>query len=249
MNPTTLRQVTLPTNLPFSARPIIDITDKLPIGPEGDWLTAPTRRKDGMLDTGPRDYADVKQISVHHSAVNGDIYGHANYHVFKKKRPGVCYHMYVKVDQLYQTNDLLALIWHVANNNYDTVSICVEGDFTKRNMTEMERKTLYAGILTLQKYFPDAELVLGHNEYENLPQWTACPGFDMVRVRDDIYKLRQRMEYEKSSEYAKETAYKAGNQVLYFFDLIKNGNEGQKKWAINEMLDMAPAFKKKGWIK
>lgn len=201
--PTTLRELTLPTSIPFDVEfPLVDITDQLIKHPQGDWLTQPTMRANGKHATGPRDYRSIKRFSIHHTGVkNGTVQGHARYHVNSLGRPGICYHLYANAQELYQLNDLLSLTWHTASNNYDTIGICLEGDFTQRDMTDIERKSLYALILTGLHYFPwvRVEDILGHNEFPG--QTTSCPGFDMKRVRKDIKELAMEMEYRKSAAY------------------------------------------------
>jgi len=198
MNPTTLRGITLASDLPFHVKPIIDITDKLPKNPRGDWLHMPIRRKNGVLATGPRPFGDITHISVHHTAVEGGTpQGHANYHI-SKGDGGIAYHIYIKGDQIFQVNDLLAFTWHTQNNNYQTIGISVEGNFTKRDLTDAERKCLYAAIITVMKIFNiPVENVKGHREFYP----TACPGFDMNRVRKDVKDILMEMEYRRTAEY------------------------------------------------
>jgi len=198
MNPTTLRGISLASDLPYSVKPIIDITDQLPKNPKGDWLHMPIRRKNGQLATGPRPFGDITHISVHHTAVEGGTpEGHARYHI-QKGDGGIAYHIYIKGDQIFQVNDLLAFTWHTQSNNYQTIGISVEGNFTKRDLTDAERKCLYAAIITVMQIFNiPVENVKGHKEFYP----TSCPGFDMNRVRKDIREILMEREYRKTAEY------------------------------------------------
>jgi len=198
MAPTTMRQKTLANDLPFQLNAIQDITDALPKNPKGDWLTMPTRRANGHLTTGPRPFGDIKRISIHHTAVEGKPEGHARYHI-DKGYGGIAYHVYVKGNQIYQVNDLLTLTWHTPSNNFDTIGICVEGDFTKRQLTEAERMNLYGAIITVMELFNiPVEQVRGHREISG---GTSCPGFDMNRVRNDLKQINMEMAYRRSEEY------------------------------------------------
>lgn len=171
---TTLRQMTLTPNLPFEVKPLTDITDKLPRDKTRRW---PKRKV-------------TRRIIVHHSAVEGSILGHANHHVYTKKRIAICYHTVIKGDEAFQTNDWADAIDHALHNNEDTISVCVDGDFTKRELTPGERNALYAVILTYMALFNvEVDLVLGHGEVRP----TACPGFDMGRVREDLKALQTKM--------------------------------------------------------
>lgn len=205
MNPTTLRGISLASDLPYSVKPIIDITDQLPKNPKGDWLHMPIRRKNGQLATGPRPFGDITHISVHHTAVEGGTpEGHARYHI-QKGDGGIAYHIYIKGDQIFQVNDLLAFTWHTQSNNYQTIGISVEGNFTKRDLTDAERKCLYAAIITVMQIFNiPVENVKGHKEFYP----TSCPGFDMNRVRKDVKDILMEIEYRKSEEYRTECIVK-----------------------------------------
>lgn len=203
---TTLRQIKLASDLPFQLPEIEDISDKLPKNPKGSWLTMPLRRKDGSVRSGPRDFFDIRRISVHHTGVEGGTpAGHANYHINKKTPTtpdgygGIAYHIYVNRNHIYQVNDLLALTWHTGSNNYDTIGIAIEGDFTKRNLTNEERQALYGAIITVMEIFNiPVENVRGHREMTND---TSCPGFNMNQVRDDLKNTILEMDYRRSAEY------------------------------------------------
>lgn len=192
-----MRNIKFPSNLPIVCKEIIDITDSLPKNPKGGWLEMPTKRSDGQMRTGQRNPADINFISVHHTATEGGTAeGHARYHV-SKGEGGIAYHIYIKGDQSYQVNDLLALTWHTASQNYHTVGISVEGNFTKRNMTDDERNNLYACIMAVMKIFNiPLTNVLGHKEFAK--QATSCPAFDMNKVRADLASIIEQQNYVES---------------------------------------------------
>lgn len=195
---TTLRQMKLASDLPFNLNPIQDITDSLPKNPKGDWLNMILKRADGSRRKGARPFSDIKRISVHHTAVEGVPEGHARYHI-GKGYGGIAYHVYIKGNQIYQVNDLLALTWHTGNNNYDTIGISVEGNFTQRSLTSQERMNLYGAIITVMDIFNiPVENVFGHRE---LSGGTACPGFNMDEVRKDLKNILLEMEYRRTEEY------------------------------------------------
>src|SRR5690606_32678573 len=87
---------------------------------------------------------------------------------------------------------------HTQNDNHHTLAVCVEGNFTQRAMTQVERNNLYAAIITLTQLFnvPIQE-VKGHGECYP----TSCPGFDMNQVRRDVSNILLEMEYRKAAEY------------------------------------------------
>jgi nicotinamide riboside transporter PnuC len=179
-------------------KPIVDITDQLPKNPAGDWLHMAIQRKNGRLEVGPRSFTDITHISLHHTAVEGGTpEGHARYHI-SKGYGGIAYHIYIRGDQIYQVNDLLAFTWHTQSNNYQTIGIVVEGDFTKRQLTEKERQALYAATITVMELFNiPVQNVKGHKEFAA----TSCPGYDMNQVRKDLADILLEMQYRRSEEY------------------------------------------------
>lgn len=200
MSPTTLKQITHRSDMPFAVKEIIDITDSLP-KKDGGWENALLRRKDGSMQSGLRKYEDITQISVHHSGTEGgSSIGHARYHVNKKGWPSIAYHCHIIGDQPFQCNDLLSLTFHTANNNFRTISVCVEGNFDNRELTFIERRALYAVLLTYKAIFPLAQVILGHKEFD-LPSPTACPGkyLDMNIVRSHINYWEKEIAFRSST--------------------------------------------------
>lgn len=162
----------------INKKEIKDITDTLPKNPNKRW---PTRSKD-----------DIKRIVVHHFASEAPIKNQALYHINFHGWAGLAYHLVVVGDQLYQTNDLLSLTSHAKGANDIGVGISVLADLSKRNMTAVERNTLYSGILTLRALFPHA-IIQGHNEasWELAKHATSCPCTDMNKIRKDVAKLEE----------------------------------------------------------
>lgn len=247
MNPTTLRAIQLVSNV----KPIIDITDKLPKRPSGGWEVMPLKRYDGSTKSGLRLFEEVTHISVHHTATEGGTAeGHARYHV-SKGEGGIAYHIYIKGDQSYQVNDLLALTWHTASQNYHTVGISVEGNFTKRNMTDDERNNLYVCIMAVMKIFNiPLSNVLGHKEFAK--QATSCPGFDMNKVRADLVAIIEQQSYTESPANLNSESFaivsrandlyaKSVNKDKKYTEAIQN--EAQRKLGV-----VGTELRKQGWM-
>lgn len=223
MTSTTLRQIKLANDLPFKLNTIQDITDSLPKNPKGDWLNMPLRRKDGSVKSGPRSFQDIKRISVHHTAVEGTAVGHANYHIREKGYGGIAYHIYIKGNQIFQVNDLLALTWHTGNNNYDTIGIAVEGNFTKRSLTQEERLNLYGAIITVMEMFNiPVENVRGHKEISGD---TSCPAFNMDEIRNDVKSILLEMEYRMSEEYRRLSVQDLYARVNHLYEIYYNNGQ------------------------
>lgn len=229
-----MRQMILRSDLPFKVKPIIDITDDLPRHPTLKW---PQRKS-------------TKRIIVHHTGVvNGTLRGHANYHV-GKGRPGIGYSTVIVGDQAYQTNDWMARTIHAGNNNDDTISVSVEGNFTLRPLSDGERNVLHAVILTYMGLFNiPVSMVFGHGEVSP----TACPGFDMNRVRTDLVSIIEQMQYQQSPTKAKEEVFATVARVndLYAKYLNKEGSysPGIQREAERKLLIVSSELKKQGFIK
>jgi hypothetical protein len=226
-----MRNVSLVTDLPFNVPQIIDITD-----------TLPSRTPDPET---PRTPEQITHIAVHHSAVEGaTIQSYANYHVNTNKWYHIGYHTVIKDGVPYQTNDLLTFSYHTSGNNHYTVSVSISGDLSKRPLSEPERNALYAVILTYMELFNiPVEHVLGHNEYPG--NSTSCPCIDMHKVREDIRTIKQQMEYKKTPEHGKATAFKIANQILYMANMVQGklsdgtqADAGQIEWATQMLLSL-----------
>ncbi|KZE80320.1 hypothetical protein AV654_12470 [Paenibacillus elgii] len=231
-NPTTLRAIQL-VQLPYSVKPILDITDSL--------LTSSTNPYK------MRRFEDITHISVHHSAVEGGTpEGYARAHVNTNGWGGIGYHIVIKGDQIYQTNDLLTFSYHTSSNNAYTVGISVSGDLSKRNLTSQERECLYAAIMTVRSLFNiPVENVMGHNEYPN--NNTACPCISMNQVRADLKDLDMKLKYMGSSESKRKNAYAIANQILYMYNMAQ-GSDGNAEWALNKIIQLEPKMKELGLL-
>lgn len=231
----TLRNIQPIPNLPFSIKPWIDITDQLP-----------SRNNDPEPR---RTLKQITHISVHHSGVEGGTpQGYADYHVNTKKWYHIGYHTVISASQTYQTNDFFTFSYHTSGQNDYTVSVSVSGDFTKRDLTEVERKNLYAAILTFMSIFNiGIENVLGHDEFPN--QSTECPGFDMNIVRDDVRGLWNVIQSADTWDRKNTKVNELANQYKYMFDFIQVGeSDGNAKWAMEKLLGVRDTLIEKGLL-
>lgn len=224
----------IPT-LPFSVNPWIDITDQLPSRPN---------------DPEPRRTINkITHLAIHHSGVEGGTpQGYADYHVNILKWYHIGYHIVIAAAQTNQTNDFFTKSYHTSSNNDYTVGISVSGDFTKRNLTEVERKNLYAAILTCMSIFNiKIENVLGHDEFPS--QNTACPGFDMHLVRDDVRGLWNVMQSADTWDRKITKVNELANQYKYMFDLMQAGEtDGNARWAAEQLLSVRDVLKEKSLL-
>lgn len=237
-----MRNVEYIKSLPFSVKPFKDITDTLIRNDKGTWEP-------------DRTVEQIRRISVHHSGVEGGSpESYARYHVQTLGWRSIGYHMCIVGDQVLQTNSLLSFTYHTSSNNFDTVSVSISGDLSKREMSSDERNCLYAVILTYMQLFNiPIENVLGHREFSE--NSTSCPCTDMQRIRKDITTILNQLEYAKSEEHAKATAFSIGNNILYVCNMLNgkmsDGQEatpGQKVWAREMLLSLETKLKEIGLL-
>lgn len=190
-----MRNIRLAKNLPFSVPEITDITDQLPKKQTWEEIGSKKWTVQGHWDghtylQGFRKETDVTRIIVHHSgSPEGTLISHANYHA-GKWGAGIAYHIAIDNGRIYQLNDLLSMTYHAASNNTDSIGIVVNRDLTKKDLTDEERKLLYAAILTVKGLFKIKE-VIGHNEAPTCN--TLCPGTSMSRIRTDVFNDEKAM--------------------------------------------------------
>jgi hypothetical protein len=194
-----MRNIKLRKDLPFAVPEVIDITDKLPR--KSSWETL--RKKytvKGVWDgktyhRGFRRPEDITTIAIHHSGPpNGTLESHARYHA-REWGAGIAYHIAIDGGLVKQVNDLLSFTYHSKGNNTYTVSIMVNRDLENSQLTDEERKLLYAAILTVKSLFPTITDIKGHNELPTCR--TACPCTSMDRIRSDIAMIEQQIKEPK----------------------------------------------------
>lgn len=232
-----LRNIQVIRDLPFSVKPFVDITD-----------TLPSRTPD------PEPMRTLEQIthaSLHHSAVEGGtIQGYADYHVNKLGWAHIGYHNVIKLDTLYQTNNWLTKSYHTSSHNGYTISFSISGDLSKRALTDIERKLLYAGLLTALSVFPKLRIenIRGHNEYPD--NATSCPCIDMNQVRADVKNLQMLMDQQNTWEAKIAKVSDMINQFNYMNKLLTPGpSDGNAQWAMNQQLDLYDLMKQQGLLK
>lgn len=226
-----MNQLTVTTVLPYKVPEIINIADSLVWHKTAKWEQRTT-------DT-------IKRIVIHHTASESPLWNQSSYHVNSHQWRGLSYHLIISGGRINQVNSLEDVTFHAAANNYDTVAICIHGDLSKREMTSQERELLYAAILTV-KSVCNIEQIIGHGEVNA----TSCPCTSVNQIREDVQKLEQQIEYLKSEEHAKATAFSIANQILYLANMVNGADAtpGNKVWAQAMLLELAPFMKSKGLL-
>jgi hypothetical protein len=117
----------------------------------------------------------IKRIVIHHSATPTTTTAQqiASYHVNNNQWPGIGYHFVVTTDgKIQYVNDHLLITYGVANQNADTVHICLIGDFTSNAPPDVQiaaAKSLIDNYrLAMGTQFP----IVGHRDIGD----SSCPG-------------------------------------------------------------------------
>ena len=194
----------LPATLPSEYKvQVFDLRTILPTNPKYTWESL----------KGLRDVTELTTIVLHHDAILKSASAKmsdvefaksiaANHIKLTKNRPdgdaGFPYHVWIRNGTIYTCNNLEAFTFGVASNNSYTVHICVSGRYDKGydELTDRDRTALYAAIMMVKSVLPRFAGIKGHGEI--MP--TACPGYDMKRVRSDITNIELTMQHEGTPE-------------------------------------------------
>lgn len=239
--------------------PFFDLRNELPVNPNYTWAELAGVRPAEALNTivchhdaipksksakyGDRDIEFAKRIAIDH--INS-----------KKNHPGgdagFPYDVWIRNGTIYWFNDIEEREYGVGSNNGYTVNICVSGDYKNYDtLTPEDRKALYTAIILMKRALPADQHLKGHGEI--VP--TACPGYDMDQVREDVFALEQKIEQNESPAKTEEIAYRMANHILYLQRMSTGlkpdgtaASDGQKKWAIGQLLRLEPEFRRLGFL-
>lgn len=238
--------------------PFFDIRGQLPVNPNYTWAQL----------AGVRDAAALNTTVCHHdgipkakSAKYSDIElakRIATDHINSKKNhakgdAGFPYDVWIRNGNLYWANDIEQREYGVAGNNGYTVNVCVSGDYYNGDVLSPEdRKALYAAVLMIKQALPAMKSLKGHGEI----QPTNCPGYDVIQVRRDIIRIEMEIERANAPVKQEELAFRMANQVLYYYNMFNKGldsqgnpvSDGQRKWALKQMMLLEPEMKKHGML-
>lgn len=249
-----MRNLKLIDGLPYEVPPIIDITDDLPRKKRWEDLKKKWNVQ-GVWDgktyqSGFRKPEQIDTIVVHHSGPpEGTIESHAKFHM-RKWGAGIAYHIIIDGGKIKQTNDLRSMTYHAANNNTYTVGICINRDLTKKDITDAERKLLYAAILTVKRELK-IKAIIGHNQVAN----TACPATDMDTIRKDVAELEDMYDVPVPVKSIDDRFKSCFQQLSYRCNLgigkLPDGTAatpGQMAWGKAQILLLEREMKKHGML-
>jgi hypothetical protein len=121
-----------------------------------------------------RDVQDIDTIVIHHTVSPPDrtIDSIAQYHVNSNDWPGIGYHYVINgIGEIFQTNHLNTVSYHVGDHNDDTIGIALQGDFTDNPPTDEQLKSAKQLIIHLRGLLTGTD-VKPHRELTA----TQCPG-------------------------------------------------------------------------
>lgn len=192
---TSLPLLNLPPNLlkELSDVSIVDLRPQLPTNPKYTWESLKGNRS---LDA-------ITTIVCHHDAYPKSVSAKwddmklareiAGDHIRTTRNvpggdAGFPYDAWIRNGTIYICNDLLPLKYGVASNNGYTVHICVSGDYKNHDeLSDVDRKALYAAIFLYKSQLPKYKELCGHGELNP----SACPGYSMAQVRTDIGQIER----------------------------------------------------------
>lgn len=203
----------VPSNAPNSLKVRVeDIRKVLPVNKKYTWITR----------NGVRDLNKLTTIVVHHDAIaKGKTKQYSDVELAQRIStshirsthnipggdPGFPYHIWIRNGTIYVCNDLEAFTYGVANNNSYTIHISVSGNYAGVDSFDLkDRNALYAAILMV-KLIPTVDTIKGHKEITE----TACPGFSMHTVREDILHIEEDMSAADESVTAR--AFVVANRI------------------------------------
>jgi len=157
-----------------------DLADQLPRHPQRQYRT--------------RTLDEIEHLVVHHTASSPDITPQqiAAYHVQRLDWPGIGYHFMVDpAGQIYMTNRLEAISYHVGLENETGVGVCLIGDFEQRPPPRPQLEAtarLLAWLVGLTGL--EATYIVGHGDL--VP--TQCPGQLWFKEQSWQATLRQMVD-------------------------------------------------------
>lgn len=141
-------------------------------------------------------FDDISYLIVHHTGVNTDsdqFDSVENYH--KNKGWGqIGYHFFIEKDGRLENGrpeNVVGYHCQFAGHNFNSLGICVAGDYTSKNITKEAKKTLIQLLDVLRiKYDIPKSHIIGHNEVGAV---TLCPGTIIKDLSE--YRLNKDINY------------------------------------------------------
>lgn len=130
-----------------------------------------------------RQLAAIQQVIIHHTTgpITQTPKTVANYHIgpnhiSNEGIPGIAYHFIIdRAANVFQTNDLETISWHVSGQNTRSIGVCFIGDYDELAPTTKQMLQLIKLIRYLNRKLGKILDIAGHRDYAS----KSCPG-DLV---------------------------------------------------------------------
>ncbi|MEO0338111.1 MAG: peptidoglycan recognition family protein [Bacteroidota bacterium] len=131
----------------------------------------PTSRKRRYA---PRLLEQIDQIVIHHSATtSGSPESYARHHVENNGWPGIGYHFVIQKDgEVFQTNELDTISYHVSGQNTNSIGICLTGHYDKQQPPTIQLQKCAQLVVALRQKFLRHLDIKGHRDFST----KTCPG-------------------------------------------------------------------------
>lgn len=248
----------IPETLPTAYLNIPVTTPKLPINPNGNWdklsgnrdinkLSHIVLHHDGMAKSRFLDVSDdelMKRIANNHIKLTSN-------HNLGENFP---YHIYIRSGKVYLTNPITYRTYGARNNNDYTVHICVAGDYKDFDtLTDPDRLALHLAIVIAKASMTKYAKMVGHDDLVA----TSCPGYSVKEIEDQVNQLEMEISLMEQPKSKADRAYKVANQILYLYKMFAEGkdangnvvNDGQRSWALLNVLKLEEEMKRLGLLK
>lgn len=234
----------LPKILPNSLAnvPIVDLRGQVPVNPKGSWTDInPPRAIEALTDIVFHHDALSKATTAKYSDLQL-IHNIANSHIrLTKNRAngdgGFPYHIFVRNGTVYIVNDPSTFTYGVASNNGYTVHISVSGNYAANDvLNDADRSALYVAYYIAKGSMPSFEALRGHGEINA----TACPGYNMDKVRADIAGIDLTMELNENLQGQLLNAAALQNRVKDLYDkaLVPGKNQPEAIRKLSRVADI-----------
>lgn len=251
----------LPEILPpeYQAIPIVNMIGKLPVNPRvGNWDKMKGLRKLEALNTIVLHHDGMSKASLANYSDEQLMINIANGHIRSTKNTpngdNFPYHIFIRNGIIYLTNPILFFTFGVASNNGYTVHIAVSGDYAKYDvLTEQDKQALILATLIVKNTMTQFKAIKGHKEL----QATSCPGYSVPSIVNGLRALEHHIDIMQTPKDQSDRAYNIANQILYLYNMFAKGTlagggqatEGERKWALEQVLKLEPEMKKHKLIK
>ncbi len=127
----------------------------------------------GKKSYGKRQLSKIKQIVIHHSAIDGFTpFDYAKWHI-ARGWPGIGYHFVIDSNGIIsQTNELDTVSYHTKGFNTQSIGIALSGNLSNHIPSDSQKQALIKLIKDLKKQLGISLIVKGHGELTK----TECPG-------------------------------------------------------------------------